>query len=53
VFSLFAGQPLVIIGTTGPLLMFDESLYSVSESDFVIFPCILFHSIATIFKMIQ
>ncbi|KAG8306698.1 Anion exchange protein 3 [Homalodisca vitripennis] len=28
-FSLFSGQPLVIIGTTGPLLLFDESLFSV------------------------
>ncbi|XP_012266034.2 band 3 anion transport protein isoform X2 [Athalia rosae] len=25
--ALFATQPLVIIGTTGPLLLFDESLY--------------------------
>lgn len=27
VFHLFSGQPLVIIGTTGPLLLFDEALY--------------------------
>ncbi|KAF5296704.1 hypothetical protein FQA39_LY12404 [Lamprigera yunnana] len=27
IFSLLGGQPLVIIGTTGPLLLFDESLY--------------------------
>uniref|UniRef100_A0A4Y0AW75 Anion exchange protein n=2 Tax=Anopheles funestus TaxID=62324 RepID=A0A4Y0AW75_ANOFN len=26
VFHLFSGQPLVIIGTTGPLLLFDEAL---------------------------
>ncbi|XP_022249553.1 anion exchange protein 2-like [Limulus polyphemus] len=26
-FSLVAGQPLIIIGTTGPLLLFDEILY--------------------------
>ncbi|XP_044734165.1 anion exchange protein 3 isoform X2 [Chrysoperla carnea] len=25
--ALLAGQPLVIVGTTGPLLLFDESLY--------------------------
>lgn len=28
VMALFATQPLVIIGTTGPLLLFDESLYN-------------------------
>ncbi|XP_055373178.1 anion exchange protein 3-like [Condylostylus longicornis] len=27
VFHAFAGQPLVIIGTTGPLLLFDQALY--------------------------
>lgn len=27
VFHLLCGQPLVIIGTTGPLLLFDEALY--------------------------
>ncbi|XP_065211580.1 band 3 anion exchange protein isoform X2 [Planococcus citri] len=27
IFGFMAGQPLVIIGTTGPLLMFDESLF--------------------------
>lgn len=27
VFHIFSGQPLVIIGTTGPLLLFDEALY--------------------------
>jgi solute carrier family 4 anion exchanger 2 len=26
-FALLAGQPLIIIGATGPLLLFDESLY--------------------------
>lgn len=30
-FALLSGQPLVIIGTTGPLLLFDESLYKVRE----------------------
>ncbi|KAJ9594411.1 hypothetical protein L9F63_014169, partial [Diploptera punctata] len=28
IFALVAGQPLIIIGTTGPLLLFDESLYN-------------------------
>lgn len=27
IFHLLCGQPLVIIGTTGPLLLFDEALY--------------------------
>ena len=31
VFALFAGQPLVIIGTTGPLIVFEEALYKVSH----------------------
>lgn len=26
-FALMAGQPLVIVGSTGPLLLFDESLF--------------------------
>lgn len=29
-FSLFSGQPLLIVGTTGPLLLFDEALYNVT-----------------------
>jgi hypothetical protein len=29
-FALVAGQPLVIVGATGPLLLFDESLFAVS-----------------------
>lgn len=31
-FSLLSGQPLVIIGVTGPVLLFDELLYSVSRA---------------------
>lgn len=31
--ALFATQPLVIIGTTGPLLLFDESLYHFCEAN--------------------
>ncbi|KAL3284873.1 hypothetical protein HHI36_019010 [Cryptolaemus montrouzieri] len=27
IFALLSGQPLVIVGTTGPLLLFDESLF--------------------------
>ncbi|XP_073975521.1 anion exchange protein Ae2 isoform X4 [Rhodnius prolixus] len=32
VFALLAGQPLVIIGATGPLLLFDESLYTFCQT---------------------
>ncbi|KAG8232819.1 hypothetical protein J437_LFUL014177 [Ladona fulva] len=28
IFAFFSGQPLVIVGATGPLLLYDESLYS-------------------------
>lgn len=31
-FSLFAGQPLIIIGATGPLLVFEKSTFQLSES---------------------
>lgn len=30
-FSLFAGQPLIIIGATGPLLVFEKSTFQLSE----------------------
>ncbi|XP_055842189.1 anion exchange protein 3 isoform X3 [Episyrphus balteatus] len=33
VFHLLAGQPLVIIGTTGPLLLFDEALYQFCQEN--------------------
>ncbi|XP_054706709.1 band 3 anion transport protein-like [Uloborus diversus] len=39
IFSLLSGQPLIIIGTTGPLLMFDEMLFQLREnfsSDFLV-----------------
>lgn len=29
VFALFSGQPLNIIGVTGPILVFEENLYKV------------------------
>ncbi|XP_055379278.1 anion exchange protein 2 isoform X2 [Condylostylus longicornis] len=32
IFHTFAGQPLVIIGTTGPLLLFDEALFQFCRS---------------------
>ncbi|XP_046996664.1 band 3 anion transport protein [Schistocerca americana] len=32
-FALLSGQPLIIVGTTGPLLLFDESLYSFCETN--------------------
>ena len=28
-FSLFAGQPLIIVGTTGPILVFEQATYEV------------------------
>ncbi|CAB3382824.1 Hypothetical predicted protein [Cloeon dipterum] len=31
IFALLSGQPLVIVGTTGPLLLFDESLFAFCE----------------------
>jgi len=31
-FAMFAGCPLIIIGTTGPVLLFDEALYQFCES---------------------
>ena len=30
-FALFAGQPLIIIGATGPLLVFEKSIFQLSE----------------------
>jgi len=32
VFGLFAGCPLIIIGTTGPVLLYDEALFGFSET---------------------
>lgn len=31
IFALLSGQPLTIIGVTGPILVFEENLYSVSK----------------------
>ena len=31
-FSLFGGQPLIILGATGPMLVFEEILYTFCES---------------------
>ena len=31
-FSLFSAQPLLIVGTSGPLVLFDESLFQFCES---------------------
>lgn len=33
VFAIFSGQPLNIIGVTGPLLVFEENLYKVRHVD--------------------
>ncbi len=31
IFAILSGQPLVIVGVTGPTLVFEESLYQVGE----------------------
>jgi hypothetical protein len=31
IFGLFSGQPLLILGPTGPFLLFEEMLYLVSD----------------------
>lgn len=39
-FALFGGQPLITVGTTGPLYLFDVALYNickVNELDFLAF----------------
>lgn len=33
IFALFGGQPILILGTTGPLLLFDESLFQFCTSN--------------------
>ncbi|KAK5643033.1 hypothetical protein RI129_009200 [Pyrocoelia pectoralis] len=43
VFALLGGQPLVIIGTTGPLLLFDESLYQFCKSSNIDYLTIRFY----------
>lgn len=30
IFALFAGQPLLIVGFTGPIMVFEEGIYKVS-----------------------
>lgn len=37
VFSLLSGQPLIIIGATGPVLVFEEALYKVESQHFKLF----------------
>ena len=29
-FGLFSGQPLLVVGSTGPLIVFEEAVYHVS-----------------------
>ena len=45
-FGLFAGQPLIIIGTTGPVLVFEQTIYNVSTTIFICFDWCFFTSIA-------
>lgn len=33
IFGLFSGQPMMILGPTGPFLIFEEMLYLVNESE--------------------
>ncbi|XP_040568533.1 band 3 anion transport protein isoform X2 [Lepeophtheirus salmonis] len=33
IFALFSGTPLIIVGETGPVLLYDESLYKFTESN--------------------
>ncbi len=40
IFALLSGQPLVIIGVTGPILVFEESVFKVC-SYFFFSSCIL------------
>ena len=48
-FGLFAGQPLIIIGTTGPVLVFEQTIYNVSTTIFIGFDwCTFLTSIAEI-----
>lgn len=37
IFSLLCGQPLMLIGATGPVLVFEQSLYSVRNISFCAF----------------
>ncbi|XP_069108746.1 anion exchange protein 3-like isoform X2 [Argopecten irradians] len=37
VFGLFAGQPLMIVGATGPVLVFEQSLYKFCKSNSIEF----------------
>ncbi|KAG8182792.1 hypothetical protein JTE90_009106 [Oedothorax gibbosus] len=42
IFALFSGQPLIIIGTTAPLVLVDETIYKLRnnfESDFLVMRC--------------
>ena len=32
IYGMFSGQPLLIVGSTGPLLVFEEAVYEVSKS---------------------
>ena len=38
-FALFAGQPLIIVGTTGPILVFEQATYEVGCFRLIIIDC--------------
>ena len=42
-FSLFSGQPLIIVGSTGPLIIFEETLFTVSRRLHVLSSVLLTH----------
>ena len=37
IFAFFSAQPMIIIGVTGPILVFEESLYKVIALEQLIF----------------
>ena len=41
VFSLFAGQPLTIVGVTGPITVFNYTVYDIihEQTDYLAFMC--------------
>lgn len=40
VFSVLSAQPLLVIGFSGPLLVFEEAFFTVSSPDFVPRKCL-------------
>ncbi len=59
IFALFAGTPLIITGVTGPLLLYDESLFNICQENQIDYLAIRFWTgvwmvfIALIVSMLQ